>query len=55
MFRKVAAMFVTLDEQIETTEGGHRSWSGRLARAAGIALVLVAFFGALYFAILSFE
>lgn len=48
-------MFVTLDEQFEATEGGHRAWSSRLARFVGIALVLVAFFGALYFAIASFE
>ena len=48
-------MFVTLDEQIETTEGSHRTWSARLARFTGIAVVLVVFFGALYFAIVSFE
>ena len=48
-------MFITLDEQIETTEGGRRSWSARLARFTGMAVVLVVFLGALYFAIVSFE
>jgi hypothetical protein len=48
-------MFRTLDEQIEITRGGHRTVSARLVRLAGIAIVLIACFGALYFAIVSFE
>jgi len=50
-----AAMFETIDEQVETTEGGRPTISKRLARFAGIAVVLVVFFAGLYFAIVSFE
>jgi len=48
-------MFQTLDEQIETTEGGHPSTTARLARFAGIAAILIVLFAALYYAIVSFE
>lgn len=48
-------MFETLDEEIETTEGGRPSVKGRLVRFAEIAFILVVFFAGLYFAILSFE
>ena len=51
----VGAMFETIDEQVETTEGGRPTISKRLARFAGIAVVLVVFFAGLYFAIVSFE
>ena len=50
-----AGMFETIDEEIETTAGGRPTLSARLARFAGIALVLVVFVGGLYFAIVSFE
>jgi hypothetical protein len=50
-----SAMFQTIDEQIESTEGGHPTMSSRLARFAGIAVVLLVFFAGLYFAIVSFE
>ena len=48
-------MFQTIDEQIERSEGGRPSISARLVRFAGIVVVLVAFFAALYIAIVSFE
>jgi len=48
-------MFQTIDEQIETTEGGRRSVRARLARFAGIAAILIVLFAALYYAIVSFE
>ena len=48
-------MFQTLDEQIETTEGGRPTASARLARFATIAVILVVLFAGLYFAIVSFE
>jgi hypothetical protein len=50
-----AVMFQTIDEQIERTEGGRPTISARLVRFAGIVVVLVAFFAALYIAIVSFE
>jgi hypothetical protein len=49
-----SAMFQTIDEQIESTEGGRPTMSSRLARFAGIAVVLLVFFAGLYFAIVSF-
>jgi hypothetical protein len=49
------AMFQTVDEQIESTEGGRPTISARLVRFASIAVVLVLFFAGLYFAIVSFE
>ena len=52
---KSEAMFQTLDEQIERTEGGHPTTSARLVRFAEIAIVLVCLIGGLYFAIASFE
>ena len=48
-------MFQTLDEQIETTEGGRPTVTSRLARFAGIAVILVVLFTGLYYAIVSFE
>jgi hypothetical protein len=48
-------MFQTIDEEIERTEGGRRTMSARLARFAGITIVLLFFLGGLYFAIVSFE
>ncbi len=48
-------MFQTLDDQIETTEGGHPSVRARLVRFAEIAVILVVFFAGLYYAIVSFE
>lgn len=48
-------MFQTLDEQIETTEGGRPTASVRLARFAEIAIILVVLFAGLYYAIVSFE
>jgi len=48
-------MFQTLDEQIETTEGGRPSTTTRLARFAGVAVILVVLFAGLYYAIVSFE
>lgn len=50
-----SAMFQTIDEQIESTEGGRPTMSSRLARFTGIAVVLLVFFAGLYFAIVSFE
>ena len=52
---ELTAMFQTLDEQIEKTEGGRTTTSARLVRFAEIAIVLVGLFGGLYFAIASFE
>ena len=48
-------MFKTLDEQIETTEGGRATIRVRSVRFAGIAVILVVFFAGLYFAIVPFE
>jgi hypothetical protein len=48
-------MFQTIDEQIETTEGGRPSTRARLVRFAGIAAILIVLFAALYYAIVSFE
>jgi hypothetical protein len=48
-------MFQTIDEQIETTEGGHPTARARMVRFAGIAVILVVLFAALYYAIVSFE
>jgi hypothetical protein len=48
-------MFQTLDEQIETTEGGHATIRERLIRFAEVAAVLIVLFAGLYFAIRSFE
>jgi len=48
-------MFQTIDEQIETTEGGHHTPRARLVRFAGIAVILVVLVAALYYAIVSFE
>jgi hypothetical protein len=48
-------MFQTLDEQIETTEGGHTTIRKRLIRLAEVAVVLMILFAGLYFAIRSFE
>jgi len=50
-----AAMFQTIDEQIERTEGGRLTMSARLVRFAVIAVVLLVFFAGLYFAIVSFD
>jgi len=50
-----AAMFQTIDEQIERTEGGRPTISARLVRFAVIAVVLLVFFAGLYFAIVSFD
>jgi len=48
-------MFQTIDEQIETTEGGRPTTRARFVRFAGIAVILVVLFAALYYAIVSFE
>jgi hypothetical protein len=48
-------MFQTIDEEVERTEGGRLTMSARIARFAGIAVVLVVLFAGLYFAIVSFE
>lgn len=48
-------MFQTLDEQIETTEGGRPSTRARAVRFAGVAVILVVLFAALYYAIVYFE
>ena len=48
-------MFETIDEQVEETEGGRPTARSRMLRFAGIAAILVAFAGGLYFAIASFE
>ena len=48
-------MFQTLDEEIETTEGGRPKTKECLVRFAVIAIVSVVLFGGLYFAIVSFE
>jgi len=48
-------MFQTIDEQIETTEGGRPSTTARLVRFASIAAILVVLFAGLYYAIVSFE
>ena len=48
-------MFQTIDEQIESTEGGRPTMSSRLGRFTGIAVVLLVFFAGLYFAIVSFD
>lgn len=48
-------MFQTLDEQVETTEGGRPTVSARLVRFAEVAVILVVLFAGLYFAIVSFE
>jgi hypothetical protein len=48
-------MFQTIDEEVERTEGGRPTMSARIARFAGIAVVLVVLFAGLYFAIVSFE
>jgi hypothetical protein len=48
-------MFQTIDEQIETTEGARPTTRARLVRFAGIAVILVVLFAALYYAIVSFE
>ena len=48
-------MFQTLDEQIETTEGGRPTNRARLVRFAEIAIISVLLFGGLYLAIVSFE
>ena len=48
-------MFQTIDEQIETTEGGRAGVRTRLVRFAGIAAILTVLFAALYYAIVSFE
>jgi len=48
-------MFQTLDEQIETTEGGRPTIRARLVRFAGVAVIVVVVFAGLYFAIVSFE
>jgi hypothetical protein len=48
-------MFQTLDEQIETTEGGRTTIRERMVRLAAIVIVAVGLFAGLYFAIVSFE
>jgi hypothetical protein len=48
-------VFQTLDEQIETTEGGRPTIRTRLVRFAAVAVLVVVFFTGLYFAIVSFE
>ena len=48
-------MFQTIDEQIETTEGGRPSVRAHVVRFAGIAAILIVLFAALYYAIVSFE
>jgi hypothetical protein len=48
-------MFQTLDQQIETTEGGRPTTRARLVRFAEIAIIVVLLVGGLYFAIVSFE
>ena len=48
-------MFQTIDEQIETTEGGCLSVRARFARFAGITAILIVLFAGLYYAIVSFE
>lgn len=52
---KAYAMFQTLDEQVDTTEGGPRTASARLARFAVVTVILAVLFAALYLAIVSFE
>jgi len=48
-------MFQTLDEQIETTEGGRPTARARLARFASVTVILIVVFAGLYFAIVFFE
>jgi len=48
-------MFQTIDQQIETTEGGPLSIRARFARFAGIAAILIVLVVGLYYAIVSFE
>ena len=48
-------MFQTIDEQIETTEGGRPGVRTRLVRFTEIAVILVVLFAGLYYAIVSFE
>jgi hypothetical protein len=48
-------MFQTLDEQIETTGGGHATIRARLIRFFEVAAVLLVLFAGLYLAIRSFE
>jgi hypothetical protein len=46
-------MFDTLDEQIERTEGIHLTSKQKLLRYAGLFIVTVLVFGALYLAVRS--
>ena len=46
-------MFHSLDEEIESTEGGRPKASERWLRFAGIALLSMAIFGGLYLAIVA--
>jgi hypothetical protein len=48
-------MFETVDEQIETTEGGPVTTRTRLIRLAEIVVIVGMLFAGLYFAIVSFE
>jgi hypothetical protein len=50
-----AAMFQTLDEQIERTESGHPTTREWLVRFAGIAIVSVVLFGGLFLVIVALE
>ncbi len=49
------AMFNSLDEQIERTEGGRPSASAQLVRLVGIVILSVVAFGGLYLAIVALE
>lgn len=51
----IKAMFHSLDEQIERTEGRHSSASTRLVRYAEAAILSLIVFGMLYLAIVAFE
>lgn len=52
---RLAAMFETIDTEIEKTEGGPPTMRSRLVRLAGIVAVLVVFAAAKYYAIVTFE
>ncbi len=52
---RLAAMFETIDTEIEKTEGGPPTVRSRLVRLAGIVAVLIVFAAAMYYAIVTFE
>ena len=48
-------MFPSLDEQIESTEGGRPKAIERLLRFAGVTVLSVVIFGGLYLVIVALE